>query len=139
LDSIVAQGYPATELIVIDGQSSEKTVEIIKSYKDKIAYWESLPDTGVFQASNRGIRRATGDWICCFGSDDYLWTPDVLEKLAPHLVRAYPDHTFIQARVVLVDTNSEIVKQLGVEPWSEMKQPAPHNLAILFSRGFCSP
>lgn len=134
LDSVLNQSYPEIELIVIDGRSSDGTVDILKSYGDKLAYWESSPDTGVFQASNKGIKRASGDWIYCLGSDDYLWSPDVLEKLAPHLVRAYPAHTFIQAKVALMGTDDHFVRLMGEEPWAEMKQ-RPHTTWLFYSQG----
>jgi glycosyltransferase involved in cell wall biosynthesis len=104
LDSALSQNYPEVELIVIDGQSSDGTVEIIKSYEGKLAYWELSLDTGVFEASNKGIKQARGDWIYCLGFDDYLWSADTLAQLAPHLERAHPDHTIVQAKVALVDT-----------------------------------
>jgi glycosyltransferase involved in cell wall biosynthesis len=134
LDSVLVQDYPSIELIVIDGRSGDGTIEIIESYADRLTYWESSLDTGVFHATNKGIERATGDWIYCLGSDDYLWRADIFTQTAPHLVRAYPDHTIVQAKVALLDTNSKFVKVLGELTWEEMRQ-RPHTTWLFYSQG----
>jgi len=61
--SVLEQDYPSIEHIVIDGASTDGTVDILKKYKDKFAYWVSEPDNGLYYAMNKGIERATGDWI----------------------------------------------------------------------------
>lgn len=72
IDSILSQNYPNLEYIIIDGKSTDNTVEIIKKHEKHITYWESTKDKGQSEAINKGMRRATGDiltWIC---SDDLL-------------------------------------------------------------------
>lgn len=61
--SVLEQNYPAIEYIIIDGASTDGTVDIIKKYADKVAYWVSEPDKGLYFAMNKGIEQATGDWI----------------------------------------------------------------------------
>lgn len=71
LDSIVNQTV-RPELIIIDGGSSDGTIEIIKAYQDHIDYWVSEPDAGVYDAWNKAIARATSQWLMFLGSDDRL-------------------------------------------------------------------
>lgn len=79
--SISSQTYKNIELIIIDGGSTDGTVDIIKKYQDKIYYWISEPDKGISDAFNKGLNVATGDLINFQGADDYLLTNDVIEKI----------------------------------------------------------
>ena len=77
--SILNQGYPNIELIIIDGGSSDGTVEIIKRYEDQIAYWVSEKDEGQSDALNKGFSRASGEIYGWLNSDD-LYTPEAFES-----------------------------------------------------------
>lgn len=72
ISSVVNQSYPDIEYIIIDGGSTDGTVDIIKKYEDRIAYWVSEPDGGIYDAMNKGIKVATGDYIQIIGADDCL-------------------------------------------------------------------
>lgn len=72
IKSIVEQGYPNLEYIIIDGGSTDNTIEIIKRYEKYIAYWVSEKDRGVCDAINKGFKIATGDIMACINSDDML-------------------------------------------------------------------
>ena len=61
--SILNQTYSNIEYIIIDGGSSDGTVDIIKKYADRLAYWVSEPDKGIYDAMNKGIFQAKGEWI----------------------------------------------------------------------------
>jgi glycosyltransferase involved in cell wall biosynthesis len=69
--SVLDQEYPHLEYIVMDGGSTDGSIEILRRYDDRIAYWQSEPDAGQSWAINRGIERATGDVIAYINSDDY--------------------------------------------------------------------
>jgi len=71
LRSVLDQGYPDLEYVVMDGGSSDGSVEILRRYDDRLAYWVSAPDEGQSWAINRAIERATGDVIAYINSDDY--------------------------------------------------------------------
>jgi hypothetical protein len=72
LDSVYMQSYPGIELIVIDGNSTDGTQEILKANSNRINYWKSEPDTGIYDAMNKALKQATGQWIYFLGADDEL-------------------------------------------------------------------
>lgn len=81
IDSVSAQEGVSVELLVIDGGSTDATVQILKANDDSIAYWESAPDRGVYSAWNKALERATGRWVCFLGADDSLAQPGTLKTL----------------------------------------------------------
>jgi len=72
LDSIYRQQYPSLNIILIDGNSTDATVDIIKTNLNKIYYWQSEPDNGVYDAMNKGLKHITGTWVYFLGVDDEL-------------------------------------------------------------------
>ena len=81
IKSVVSQTFKDFEYIVIDGGSTDGSVEIIKKHKDKITYWISEPDTGIYNAMNKGILKAKGKYCQFLNSGDCLASNDVLEKM----------------------------------------------------------
>lgn len=81
IQSILSQGYPNLEYIIIDGGSNDSTVEVIKKYQDQITYWVSEKDKGQSDAINKGIKMATGDIVAWLNSDD-VYTPGTLQAVA---------------------------------------------------------
>ena len=73
IQSVVSQSYQNIEYIVIDGGSSDATLSILKKYSGKIDYWQSEQDNGIYDAMNKGLKRATGDYIAFLNSDDYYF------------------------------------------------------------------
>ena len=72
IESVFSQTWTDFEYLIIDGNSTDTSVEIIEEYQNRIKYWISEPDTGVFQAMNKGIAKATGDYLLFLNSGDVL-------------------------------------------------------------------
>ncbi len=81
IQSVHNQTYKNIEYIIIDGGSKDKTLEIIKQHEDFITYWQSEPDKGLYDAMNKGIKAATGDYLWFINSGDQLYSNDVLENI----------------------------------------------------------
>ncbi len=78
--SVVSQNYPNLEYIIIDGGSTDSSVDIIRTYESHLAYWVSEPDSGQANGINKGFRKCTGDIIAFLNSDD-LYKPDTLQAI----------------------------------------------------------
>ena len=87
IDSILGQGYPNLEYIVMDGGSTDGSVDIIKRHERHLTYWISEKDAGQSDAINRGFARATGDILNWINSDDRL-KPGALDAIADHYRRS---------------------------------------------------
>lgn len=81
IESVVGQTESPFEFIVIDGASTDDSVEVIQSYSNHITYWTSEPDTGVYNAMNKGVAAAHGEWCIFMNSGDAFASPTVLEHI----------------------------------------------------------
>jgi glycosyltransferase involved in cell wall biosynthesis len=80
--SVAAQDYPAIEHVVIDGASSDGTLELLRAHQHRFAHLVSEPDHGVYDALNKGLRLASGDVVGFLHTDDYFAAPDILSAIA---------------------------------------------------------
>ena len=81
IGSILAQTYSNIEYILVDGGSNDGTVEIIRKHDNLISYWKSEPDRGIYDAMNKGLALATGDFVWFINAGDLIYSHDVLEKI----------------------------------------------------------
>ena len=88
--SVINQNYDNLEYIIIDGGSTDSTVEIIKKYEDHIAFWVSEKDSGIYDAINKGILRSNGDYIGIINSDDW-YEVDVFKSIEKSIKINHPD------------------------------------------------
>ena len=101
IESVISQTFTDYEYILIDGGSTDGSVSIIEAYSDKITYWVSEPDTGIYNAMNKGILQAKGEYCYFLNSGDTLYAETVLEKIfyqnytedfiAGDLIKKYPE------------------------------------------------
>ena len=80
IDSVVSQSFKEYEWIVIDGGSTDGGRELLEQYRDHFTYWCSEPDKGIYNAINKGLRHATGEYIQFLNSGDWLYNSITLEK-----------------------------------------------------------
>ncbi len=103
IKSVVNQTYPNIEYIIIDGQSSDNTLDICNQYNDKISKIISEKDKGIYDAMNKGIKNSTGDIIGILNSDDFYANNQVIEKIVNTFIQHQPDAVY--ANLVYVDAN----------------------------------
>ena len=120
LASVLAQSLHRQELIVIDGGSTDGSVDIVRAQAHRIAHWESEPDRGLYHAFNKALARARGEWIYFLGADDYLLDPQVFARMAPHLQAAPVECRVVYAQAHFVSTRGETLEVLG-KPWAQYR------------------
>ena len=84
IESVLRQDYTSFEYIIIDGGSTDGTADIIKKYQDRLTYWCSEPDGGIYQGMNKGIQHAQCDWIIFMNAGDTFADNQVLSKIASY-------------------------------------------------------
>ena len=85
IESIISQTYKNIEYIIIDGGSTDNTLNIIKKHEKIIDYWKSEPDKGIYDAMNKGILSAMGEWVYLINSDDYLIDNNVIADVVSYI------------------------------------------------------
>jgi len=135
IKSVANQDFDDYEYIIIDGGSSDGTVEIIQNYQDNLAYWHSKPDRGISHAFNLGLEHASGEWVVFLNADDYLASNTVLREMSVYLSQ-YNQHDVVYGQIQLVSRGkaAQPVSDLtgGAFSWSVLrrKQNIPHPAAF---------
>lgn len=97
LESVLHQDYPNIEHLVLDGGSRDGTIEVLRQHDDRIALWKSQPDNGIYDAWNKGLAEARGEWICFLGADDELLPGAVSRYMA--LAAKHPEAEYLTSQV----------------------------------------
>lgn len=108
--SVLDQDYPNLEYIVIDGGSMDGSADIIQKYASRLAYWVSEPDAGQANAINKGLRRATGDWVAWQNSDDVFY-PDAFRQLAARAL-SESKASLIIGDMNMIDVNDRLLRDI---------------------------
>lgn len=119
--SIREQSYPYVQWIIADGDSKDGTVELLKQHGDYIDFWFSEKDDGIYDAWNKAVRYIQGDWVIFLGSGDELASCTTLEKIAPFLSKAFPEHELVFGNTSYISQESRSVIEKQERSWSEMK------------------
>ncbi len=128
--SVVDQNFPDKELILIDGGSTDRSVNIIQTWESDIAWWKSEPDNGIYHAWNKALTHATGEWICFLGADDYFWNKHVLTDLYPYLEQAaLSGIRVVYGQSARVDRHGNVVKIQG-KPWEKIAWIMRHGMTM---------
>ena len=110
ITSVLSQTYPKCEFIIIDGGSTDGSLELIKKFDEKIDYWVSEPDQGIYEAMNKGARKASGDYFYFLNADDWFADETIVEEVfhgvseeKPELIygntiRVYPEFQAVISR-----------------------------------------
>lgn len=114
--SIVNQGYPNLEYIIIDGGSTDGTVDIIKKYEKHLAYWVSEPDKGMYHAIQKGFERSTGEIMCWLNSDDVFF--DKCLFAIADVFTQHPKVEWFSGKSASIDTKGMII---GVDDIEEIR------------------
>lgn len=114
LESVLSQDYPILEYLVFDGGSNDETLEILKSYSDRVT-WVSEKDRGQAQAINKGLAVVKGDVVGWLNSDD-IYYPGALKK-AIAFFEAYPEIDVVYGDANHIEENDEIIEKYNTEPW----------------------
>ena len=126
--SVIEQNYPNLEYIVIDGGSSDNSLDIIKKYNDRISYWESESDNGQSDAINKGFDRASGDILSWINSDDY-YNPGTLDEVSKILDRNQNQLLFGNCKYYNEDNGKSWVSNVGSK-FNSFRLPFDYNYLI---------
>ncbi len=99
IQSVLAQSHPRIEYIIMDGGSTDGTLDILRRYDDRIAYWRSAKDKGIYDAMNKGIAECTGEWIGMINADD--WYPADAVAFAMEAATAKPQANILHGDILI--------------------------------------
>ncbi len=126
IESIRSQNYKDIEYIIVDGNSKDGTLEIIRSYETSVSKWVSEPDKGIYDAMNKAVAMATGDVVGILNSDDFYSSNDIITQVAASFANEMVDAVF--GNLVFVDPANlkKVVRKYSSANWNPDK----------FARGF---
>jgi len=124
IESIASQTYTNIEYIIVDGHSTDGTQEIIKQHHKSISNWISESDNGLYDAMNKGIKMATGDYLWFINSGDEIYDPTTLQQLFDQDQAPYADVYY--GDTVMIDKQSNVIGDRRLQPpaklsWKDFK------------------
>lgn len=116
--SVIEQSYSNIEYLIIDGGSTDGTLDIIKKYEGKIDYWVSEKDSGIYDAMNKGISLATGDYIGMLNSDDFFSDVSAMDKIVSGALSSNADAVFSCLDIVDPSNLDRILRKYRISRFS---------------------
>jgi glycosyltransferase involved in cell wall biosynthesis len=123
IESIVAQDYPAIEYLVLDGGSTDGTLDIVRSYGDCIARLVSEPDRGMYDSMNKGLELASGDIVGFLHSDDMLATPTTISRVVRAMEQTGAECVYGDIEMVSTSDPQRVVRRWRSRPHSAGSLP----------------
>jgi glycosyltransferase involved in cell wall biosynthesis len=108
MESVWSQTYPNVEYIVIDGGSTDNTIEVIKEHESRISCWSSGKDKGIYDAMNKGLQKATGKWVNFMNAGDYFHNNQVLADCVKYLHTSSQPCDIFYGNFIWKDTDKEL-------------------------------
>lgn len=118
ITSITNQSFTSWELLIKDGGSTDDTVAIIKRYEEAITWWDSSPDSGIYDAWNHALAHASGEYVCFLGADDLLADCDVLSDVSRAIDPARPH--IVAGKGQMIDGRGRLGGKIGAA-WNYRK------------------
>ena len=118
LCSAIDQTYPNWELLIVDGGSTDRTVDIIRAHAERIEYWTSEKDSGIYDAWNKALDHARGEYVCFLGADDKLQSPDTISSIFDAI--GNNEYELVTGRGRLIDPSGRSYHEFG-NPWNYHK------------------
>jgi glycosyltransferase involved in cell wall biosynthesis len=134
IESVCAQSLGEVDYVIIDGGSTDGTVDIIARHARRLSYWRSSRDRGIGHAFNLGVANSRGEWVLFLNADDYLCRPDALRVLADHAPSSGADVVYGQVQPVTREGTPRPVGAAVGSPYSPwlflLRDLIPHPAAL---------
>ncbi len=137
IQSVIGQTYSNIEYIIIDGGSKDNTVDIIHKYNSQLHYWISEKDKGVYDAWNKGIAKAGGDWIVFLGADDILASNTIIEECVNDLAQAIKNGIrYVYGKINLLSFKGDKLLTTIGKPWPASKKKVFQYMSVTHCGAF---
>lgn len=126
IQSVISQTYHHVEYIIVDGASKDRTMDIVNRYRDRISVVVSEPDKGLYDAMNKGIRLATGDYLCFLNAGDSFHEDDTLQQMV-HSIHTFQLPDVLYGETELVDHEGHFLRMRRLQApehltWKSFRQ-----------------
>jgi glycosyltransferase involved in cell wall biosynthesis len=129
IQSVMAQTYAPVEYIVIDGASTDSSLNIIKRYETKITKWLSEKDTGIYDAMNKGVGKANGKWICFLNCGDTFVDGQAIQRIVDNIQSSCPD--IIYGNILVEQQDGTMNERIAREPCNIHRMHFCHQSAFV--------
>ena len=130
IESVTEQSFRSFEYIIIDGGSTDGSVELIKQHETSLSAWVSEKDNGIYNAMNKGVNLAKGKWICFVNSGDVFVDVNVLEKVADFMNTA-PETDIFYGNIFVNAHNGELKECIASPPCNKHRMYFCHQSAFV--------